>query len=509
MKKRVFLIVLDSLGIGALPDAALFGDEGTNTLKSISKSDKFHIPNLIKMGLGNIDGVDYIEKSENPMASVGRLAEKSMGKDTTVGHFEIAGVVMEKPLPTYPSGFPEEIIDEFIKRTGIPGVLCNKPYSGTEVIKDYGDEHIKTGKPIVYTSADSVFQIAAHEDIYPPELLYELCASARDILTGEHGVGRVIARPFTGYNGHYTRTANRRDFSLEAPRETILDKIEKAELSVISIGKIWDIFAGRGISESCHTHGNDDGMTELDSMAERDFHGLCFTNLVDFDMVYGHRNNVDGYAAALSRFDKWLGNFIPKMGEDDLLVITADHGCDPGDVSTDHTREYVPVLIYDKMGKSENLGTLKGLDNVGKLVMDALEIKVNSEENELINAAFEACNRAYAPYSEFCVGAALLCKNGRVYTGANIENSSYSMTICAERTAFAGAILDGEREFKAIAVVSRDKNGVVDRACVPCGACLQFMSEFCSPDFMIYGEKDGVVITHTLKDYLPRTFFLK
>ncbi len=504
MKKRVFLIVLDSFGIGALPDAELFGDIGANTLGSISKSKKFNIPNLIKLGLGNIDGVDCVPKTASPTATVARLEEKSMGKDTTVGHFELSGVKMPKPLPTYPNGFPKEIIDEFIEKTGVPGILCNKPYSGTEVIRDFGDEHIKTGKPIVYTSADSVFQIAAHQDIIDVDTLYVLCKVAREILTGEHGVGRVIARPFTGYNGHYSRTPWRRDFSLEAPKSTMLDTITGSGLIVKSIGKIYDIFGGRGISYSDETHCNSDGMMELDESLKDNF-DLCFANLVDFDMVYGHRNNVDGYAAALSEFDRWLGDFIPRLQDEDLLIITADHGCDPGDISTDHTREYVPLLIYKKDVKPENLGTLEGLDNVSRMVLEYLGIT----GEPIIEKALEALKNAYAPYSGFKVGAALLCGNGNIYTGANIENASYSLTICAERTAFSKAILEGERDFKGMAVVSIDKTGSINYSCTPCGACLQFISEFCGQDFEIYTKKEGKVTTRYFGDLFPNAFSLK
>ena len=505
MKKRVFLIVLDSLGIGALPDAELFGDAHANTLKSISSSKKFNIPNLIRLGLSTIDGVDFLPTTPAPLASVARLRELSMGKDTTVGHFELSGVKMEKALPTYPDGFPQDILDELIKRTGIPGILCNKPYSGTEVIRDYGDEHIKTGKPIIYTSADSVFQIAAHQDIYPIEALYEICMIAREILQGEHGVGRVIARPFTGYNGHYTRSSWRRDFSLEAPRNTMLDTITGSGMKVKSIGKIYDIFAGRGIFVAAGTHTNDDGMQELDISLDKENFDLCFANLVDFDMVYGHRNDVDGYAAALSGFDSWLGNFISKLREDDLLIITADHGCDPGDISTDHTREYVPLIMYKKGIAPQNYGTIDGLSVVSDAVLSYLGIT----GEPLLNTALEASSSAYAPYSNFKVGAALLCSDGSVYTGANIENASYSMTICAERTAFSKAILDGKRDFKGIAVVSVDKNGSIDYSCTPCGACLQFISEFCRDDFEIYIKKDGANKTLRLRDLLPQIFKLK
>lgn len=377
--KRVFLIVLDSLGIGEAPDAELFNDIGANTLKRISKSEKFNIPNLIKLGLGSIDGIDYLEKNQHPSVAFARLRELSMGKDTTVGHWEIAGVISPKALPTYPDGFPSEIIESFERAVGI-GTLCNKPYSGTEVIRDFGKEHLETGKLIVYTSADSVFQIAAHESIIPPEKLYGICKTARKILIGEHAVGRVIARPFIGCDGNFTRTANRRDFSVEAPEPCLLDAIKDAGLDSISVGKIVDIFAGRGISESYFTHGNSEAMEVADMLAEKDFSGLCFINLVDFDMLYGHRQDANGYAAALTEFDTWLGSFKKKLRDDDMLIITADHGCDPGDDSTDHTREYVPLLIYGSKIKGGSLGTLDGFGVIANLISRSLGLSYKSQK---------------------------------------------------------------------------------------------------------------------------------
>lgn len=371
--KRVFLIVLDSVGIGYAPDAEAFGDVGANTMLRISGSDNFNVPNLIKMGLGNIDGVSYLASEQKPIAAVARMREQSRGKDTTIGHFEIAGIVSDKPLPTYPDGFPRSIISAFEKATG-RRVICNKPYSGTDVIRDYGDEHVKSGALIVYTSADSVFQIAAHEDVVPLEQLYEYCRIARGILVGDHAVGRVIARPFNGESGNYKRTANRRDFSIEPPRATMLDAISGAGLDVIAVGKITDIFAARGMTESILTHGNGEGMALTREMLDRDFTGLCFTNLVDFDMLWGHRQDVDGYAAGLSAFDKWLGDFIPNMKDDDVLMITADHGCDPGDTSTDHTREYVPLIVYGKNIKPSNLGTRMGFSEIGVTICDMLGV---------------------------------------------------------------------------------------------------------------------------------------
>ncbi|MBQ2827930.1 MAG: phosphopentomutase [Clostridia bacterium] len=376
--KRIFLCVLDSVGIGNAPDAEVFGDKGANTMKSISSSQEFRIPNLFKMGLGNIDGIDYLPKENEPSASVGRLAEKSKGKDTTIGHWEIAGIVSENPLPTYPHGFPDEVIKEFEEKAYI-GTLCNMPYSGTEVIKDYGEEHLKTGKLIVYTSADSVFQIAAHEEIVPPEKLYEYCRIARKVLTGKHGVGRVIARPFEGENGNFRRTANRHDFSIEPPKETILDALQKNGFDTIAIGKITDIFAGKGISKSVFTHSNREGMEKMMDFAEKDFHGLCFINLVDFDMVYGHRRDVDGYSKALSEFDDFLPSFTEKMVDDDLLIITADHGCDPAFKGTDHTRECVPLIVYGKKTKDVNLGTRNTFSDISATIAEIFNIDFETE----------------------------------------------------------------------------------------------------------------------------------
>ena len=384
MSKRVFLIVLDSFGIGEGPDAELFNDEGSNTLKSISKSSKFNIESLKKLGLFNIDGIDYIDKEDNPIGAYGRLSEISMGKDTTIGHWEISGIISEKPLPTYPNGFPDEIIKEFSEKTGRK-ILCNKPYSGTKVINDYGVEHINTGALIVYTSADSVFQIAAHEEIVPVEKLYEYCKIARKILTGKHGVGRVIARPFVGQEGSFTRTSNRHDFSIEPPQNTMLDYIKYSGMDTIAIGKIYDIFAGSGITEYTYTKGNADGMNKTSDYLDKDFNGICFVNLVDFDMNYGHRRDVDGYASALTEFDIWLSEFMLKLKDEDLLIITADHGCDPAFTkTTDHTREYVPVIVYGKNIKAVNLNTRNGFCDIGKTVCDFLEVDNNIAGNSFL-----------------------------------------------------------------------------------------------------------------------------
>lgn len=390
MAKRVFLIVLDSCGIGEMPDAANFGDKGANTLKSISKSEYFSISTMKELGYFNIDGVDYLDGTETPKGAYGKIAERSKGKDTTIGHWEIAGVVSETPLPVYPDGFPPEVLEKFSAETG-RGVLCNKPYSGTAVIDDYGEQHLKTGDLIVYTSADSVFQIAANEQIVPVEQLYEYCRIARRILVGEHGVGRVIARPFIGSKkGEFTRTAKRHDFSLEPPHKTMLDYISEYGLDVISIGKIYDIFAGKGIKEYTFTSGNTEGMAKTLEYVNKDFNGLCFTNLVDFDMLYGHRNNVDGYAKALTEFDTWLQDFIKLLKDDDLLIITADHGCDPGyTASTDHSREYIPVICYGKNIKNKNLGTRVGFSDIGKTVCDYLNVPADIAGNSFLGEIYD------------------------------------------------------------------------------------------------------------------------
>ncbi len=367
--KRIFLIVLDSFGIGEMEDAAAYGDKGTNTIASVSASPYFHVPNMRKMGLFNIDGVSCGERCAEPSAVCARMKEASKGKDTTIGHWEIAGIISENPLPTYPEGFPQEVLDRFCELTG-RGVLCNKPYSGTEVIRDYGDEHVRTGKLIVYTSADSVFQIAAHEDVVPVERLYEYCQMARDMLVGEHGVGRVIARPFIGESGNYTRTSRRHDYSLLPPSVTMLDQLKEEGYDVIGVGKIRDIFAGKGITEFVYTQGNADGIEKSLAYMDRDFEGLCFINLVDYDMLYGHRNDVDGYAKALTYFDEKLPEFFAKMREEDILMITADHGCDPGyTVSTDHSREHTPFLMYGRNVAPANLGTRDTFADIGATVL--------------------------------------------------------------------------------------------------------------------------------------------
>lgn len=365
--KRVFLIVLDSFGIGNAPDAEKFGDLGANTLKSISVSPKFRIENLKKLGLANIDGVDYLESEESLEGVYGRLCEISAGKDTTTGHFEIGGIISGKPLPVFPDGFPDEIIEKFEKETGRK-VLCNKPYSGTKVIADYGEEHIKAASLIVYTSADSVFQIAAHTDVVPTEKLYEYCRIARKLLTGKYAVGRVIARPFTG-EYPFARTADRHDFSVTPPESTMLDKLKENNFDVIAVGKIADIFAHCGTTEEIRTQSNSDGMEKTLALLDEDFNGLAFTNLVDFDTAYGHRRDVDGYANAVSEFNDWLSIFTKNMSCDDLLIITADHGCDPAYKGTDHTRECVPLLMYSKCIEPKNLGTLTGFNNICKLVL--------------------------------------------------------------------------------------------------------------------------------------------
>jgi phosphopentomutase len=376
---RVFLIVLDSFGIGEMPDAVEFGDVGSNTLASIAKSTKYHTPMLQKLGLFNIDGVTVGEKESCPLGSFARMKEASRGKDTTIGHWEIAGVISHEPLPTYPNGFPEEVMEEFEKQTGRK-TLCNLPYSGTEVIAKYGKEHVDTSALIVYTSADSVFQIAAHEDIVPIDELYRYCEIARNILHGKHGVGRVIARPFTGVEGDYKRTSNRHDFSLVPPKDTMLDQLIANGFSTYGVGKIYDIFAGKGIQHTQRIKNNTEGMDRTLELQKEDFKGLCFVNLVDFDMTYGHRRDIDGYAQAATEFDVQLETFMNNMRDDDVLMITADHGCDPGYTGTDHTREHTPFLIYGKQIKgNHSMGTRDSFADIAATVLELLGVENNTD----------------------------------------------------------------------------------------------------------------------------------
>ena len=364
---RVFLIVLDSVGVGYLPDAADFGDVGSNTILSASKAVGFDMSNMRKQGFFNIDGVTAGKREEDPRGAYGRLVEASKGKDTTTGHWEIAGVISERPFPLFENGFPDEIIEKIKKISG-RGVLCNKPYSGTQVIKDYGEEHLRSGDLIVYTSADSVLQIAAHNDVVPLEELYRICEETRKIMVGKYGVGRIIARPFIG-EYPFTRTSDRHDFSLTPP-ETMLDVLSREGKTVYSIGKIVDIFAGKGVTKFVRTKNNDDGMRATIAAAEEDFDGLCFVNLVDFDMLYGHRRDVQGYGDALTSFDKWLPSMLASMKSDDVLMITADHGCDPAFSGTDHTREYIPLVVCGEKVKSVNLGTRKTYADISATILD-------------------------------------------------------------------------------------------------------------------------------------------
>lgn len=374
--KRVFLIVLDSVGIGEMPDAKDYGDEGSNTVKAAATSKYFSMPNMERLGLFHIDGLtDMSDNKVNPLASYARMAEASKGKDTTIGHWEISGVISEKPLPTFPNGFPKELLDRFEERTGRK-VICNKPYSGTEVIKDYGKEHMETGALIVYTSADSVFQIAAHEDIVPLEELYRYCEIAREVCSGEYGVGRVIARPFTGTYPEFKRTPNRHDYSLQPPKTTMLNQLKDNGFDVIAVGKINDIFAGSGITSMVRTKDNAAGIEETIKYTKTEFEGLCFINLVDFDMVYGHRNDVEGYAKALTYFDEQLPRIMEGLQEEDILMITADHGCDPTTPSTDHSREHTPLIIFGNQIKPNvNLHTKNTFADIGATIVDYFGLK--------------------------------------------------------------------------------------------------------------------------------------
>lgn len=374
MIDRIIWIILDSVGIGELPDAALFGDEGSNTLENIARQTPLDLPNLYKMGLGNIDGVTALKKEKKPIGNYGKLAEISMGKDTTIGHWEMTGVYSPKPFPTYPNGFPESIIKSFENQTGRK-VIANKTASGTEIIAELGEEHIKTGALIVYTSADSVFQIAAHEEVVPIEELYKYCEIARNILTGEHAVARVIARPFVGETGSFKRTANRRDFSLLPPYKTVLDYTKESGRDVIGIGKIEDIFCGQGLTEAIHTLDNMDGVDKTIQYIQQENKGIIFTNLVEFDSSWGHRNDVKAYAQGLMDFDKRLEEIIKAMKPTDILFINADHGCDPTTQSTDHSREYIPFIAYGEvLAKGVNIGTRKTFADIGQTICDIFKL---------------------------------------------------------------------------------------------------------------------------------------
>lgn len=386
--KRAIIIVLDSVGIGELPDAADFGDVGSNTLVNIKKArPQTELKNMAALGLGNIQGEDIhlLGKVDAPKGAFGKMAERSIGKDTTTGHWEIAGVVTEKPFPTFTeTGFPKELMDAFEKAIGRK-TLGNYAASGTVIIQDLGDEHVKTGSPIVYTSADSVFQIAAHEDVIPVPELYKICETARKLLTGDYGVARVIARPFIGEHGNYTRTKNRKDFSLEPTGTTILDLAKAKGMNVTAIGKIEDIFEHRGMTRTDHTTNNNDGIEKTILYTKEEFEGILFTNLVDTDMIYGHRNDVEGYAGALEYFDSKLPEIMANMKDDDILFITADHGCDPTTPSTDHSREYVPLLVWGKHVKEGvDLGIRKSFTDLGKTISDYLGLDAEFEGDSFL-----------------------------------------------------------------------------------------------------------------------------
>jgi len=383
MFSRVIWIVLDSVGIGAMPDAADYGDEGSDTLGNIARLRGLSLPSLCRLGLANIKPLAGLDPAPSPAGAFGRCALASPGKDTTTGHWEMAGIHLEKPFPLYPNGFPPEIMQEFERRIG-RRALGNKTASGTEIIKELGAEHLRTGSPIVYTSADSVFQIAAHEDVIPLWELYKICETARQILRGPHEVGRVIARPFIGTRGAFVRTANRRDYAVPPPKNMLLDMLEGRNVEVYSIGKIFDVFLGRGIRDHVKTRNNDDGMAKTIEAMNLVPEGLIFVNLVDFDQQYGHRNDVEGYATALEQFDRWLPDFLPKMNEKDLAIITADHGCDPTTPSTDHSREYVPLLVCGPKARAGvALGLRQSLSDIGQTVAENFGTAISHGESFL------------------------------------------------------------------------------------------------------------------------------
>ena len=384
--KRVILIVMDSLGVGELPDANLYGDVGSHTLDNTYKAcGGLKIDNLEKLGFGNIEGVKYLNKVNESIGAYGKLAERSKGKDTVTGHWEIGGVILNTPLNTYPNGFSEEIIEEFLRRVNKKGVLGNCVASGTEIIERLGDEHVKTGYPIIYTSADSVFQIAAHEDVIPLEELYEMCRIAREMLVGENVVGRVIARPFIGGNGNYKRTPNRRDYALDPFSKTMLEYLKENGKEVAAVGKIEDIYNKKGVTNAVHTKDNMDGVDATLRYMDEVKEGLIFTNLVDFDMLYGHRNDPKGYGKAIEDLDNRLKEIYDKMTEDDILMLTADHGCDPTTESTDHSREYIPLLVYGNKINPVNIGTREGFTDISKTILDYFNIDNNIDGKSFLS----------------------------------------------------------------------------------------------------------------------------
>lgn len=390
MINRAIIMVLDGFGVGEAKDASHYGDEGSNTLGGIYSQTHLQLPNMKKLGLYNINGIEIAEKEEKPIGAYGKASEQSVGKNSPIGHWEIAGYITKKGFTTYPNAFPEELIQEFIKKTGVKGILCNEVGSGTEILKRFGEEHLQTGYPIIYTSADSVFQIAAHEKCIPVQELYKLCETARKILDNpKYNVGTVIARPFIGENkDNFIRTYNRRDYESESFGTTMLDKIKEAGKQVIAIGKIEDLFVGRGITKAIHTQGNEDGINKTIEEIKKETMGLIFTNLVDFDMLYGHRNNVKGYAQALAYFDTRLPEIKQAMKEDDILIITADHGNDPTTPSTNHSREYTPILAYGKQLKENiNLGIRDTYADISATILDLFNIPIlegTSFKNEII-----------------------------------------------------------------------------------------------------------------------------
>ena len=385
--KRVVLIVLDSVGVGEMPDAQMYGDKGSHTLDhTFEACNGLNIPNLKKLGLGNIEGVKALGKEESVIGAFGKSSEKSIGKDTVTGHWEIGGVILDKPLNTYPDGFSDKIINEFKEKAKIDGILGNKVASGTAIIEELGEEHVKTGYPIIYTSADSVFQIAAHEEVVGLDNLYKMCEIAREMLVGEDVVGRVIARPFVGEVGSFKRTSNRRDYALDPFGKTALEYIKENGMSVAAVGKIEDIYNGKGVTEAVHIKNNMDGVDKTLEYMDKIDNGLIFTNLVDFDMLYGHRNDPKGYGKALEDFDGRLNEIYSKLRDEDILIITADHGCDPTTESTDHSREYIPILVYGKQVKGgTELGIRDSFTDIGKSILDYLGIDNNLEGKSFIN----------------------------------------------------------------------------------------------------------------------------
>lgn len=522
MTPRAIVLILDGLGVGDLPDAAEFGDSGRNTLANLAAAvGGVSLPALEGLGLGRVQPFAGMDAERAVRGAYGRMAEKSRGKDSTTGHWELAGLVIDTAFPVFPAGFPAAVLDELTRRSGY-GFLGNEAASGTEIIERLGDAHCASGKPILYTSADSVLQVAAHEDVLPLEELYAFCRLAREVMQGEFGVSRVIARPFVGASGNFRRSLGRRDFSLPPPGETLLDRMLAADLPVTGIGKVMDLFAGRGFTRRVESKSNAQGMAKLTELqAEPAAPGLLLINLVDFDMLWGHRRDPEGYAGGLREFDAFLAGFLARLKPEDRLFITADHGNDPTGPGSDHTREYVPLLAYRPgMDGPVDLGRRPGFGDLAETLAEAFGLApfgvgrsfwteleggamkpAATEDADLIRAALDARSGAHAPYSGFRVGAALRTDDGTLLSAANLENASLGLSVCAERNLVARAVFDGRRDWRRLAIATD-----ADAFTPPCGACLQVLREFASDLEILLVNAAGDCRVHRLADFLPRPF---